>query len=238
MKAFWTLTFGLVVAITLLCALPALAADAPAAPAAAAAPAGDLEPIKIELPEPFFGGTPIDYWSANLEPEDFKDRAPFMAPKGTALLSKGKPVTSSAKNPTLGELKMLVDGDKNYAKNSLVELGDGVQWVQLDLQDSANIFAILVWHFHEGKRVYFDVVAQVSDDPEFKNNVTTVYNNDADNSAGLGVGKDKEYIENNKGRLIDAKGTKGRYVRLYTNGNTADDKSHYVEVEVFGKPAK
>lgn len=226
MKAFWTLTFGLVAAITLFCALPAFAADAPA---------GDMEPIKIELPEPFFGGTPIDYWSANLEPEDFKDRAPFMAPKGTSLISKGKTVTSSAKNPTLGELKMLVDGDKNYAKNSLIELGDGVQWVQVDLEAAKEIYAILVWHFHEGKRVYFDVVVQVSDDPEFKTGVTTVYNNDADNSAGLGVGKDKEYIENNKGRLIDAKGAKGRYVRLYTNGNTADDKSHYVEVEVFGK---
>ncbi len=234
MKAFWTLTFGLVAAIALFGAMPAHAADAPAAAAAPAA-SGDMEAIKIELPEPFFGGTPIDYWSANLEPEDFKDRAPFMAPKGTSLISKGKPVTSSAKNPTLGELKMLVDGDKNYAKNSLIELGDGVQWVQIDLEASKSIYAILVWHFHEGKRVYFDVVVQVSDDPEFKTGVTTVYNNDADNSAGLGVGKDKEYIENNKGRLIDAKGAKGRYVRLYTNGNTADDKSHYVEVEVFGK---
>ncbi len=226
MKAFWTLTFGLVAAIMLFCALPAVAADAPA---------GDMEPLKIELPEPFFGGTPIDYWSANLEPEDFKDRAPFMAPKGATLISKGKPVTSSAKNPNLGELKMLVDGDKNYAKNSLLELGDGVQWVQVDLEAAKEIYAVLVWHFHEGKRVYFDVVAQVSDDAEFKTGVTTVYNNDVDNSAGLGVGKDKEYIENNKGRLIDAKGAKGRYVRLYTNGNTADDKSHYVEVEVFGK---
>ena len=28
-----------------------------------------------------------------------------------------------------------------------------------------------------------------------------------------------------------------RYVRLYSNGNTANDLNHYVEVEVFGKPA-
>jgi hypothetical protein len=26
-------------------------------------------------------------------------------------------------------------------------------------------------------------------------------------------------------------------VRLYSNGNTANDLNHYVEVEVFGKPA-
>ncbi len=224
MKAFCTLALGAIAVMTLVGALPAAAED--------------MEAIKIELPEPFFGGTPIDYWSENLEPEDFKDRAPFMAPKGTALVSKGKPVTASDKNPSLGELKMIVDGDKNYAKNSLVELGDGPQWVQIDLEAAHNIYAVLVWHFHEGKRVYFDVAAQVSDDPEFKTGVTTLYNNDIDNSAGLGVGADKEYIENNKGRLIDAKGAKGRYVRLYTNGNTADEKNHYVEVEVFGTPAK
>lgn len=192
-------------------------------------------PLNIELPEPFFGGTPIDYWSENLEPEDFKDRPPFLAPKGTEIISRGKKVTSSDKNPSLGNLSMIVDGDKNYAKNSLVELGEGVQWVQIDLERSCAIYPILIWHFHEGKRVYFDVIVQVSDDPEFKEGVKTLYNNDIDNSAGLGVGQDKEYIENNKGRLIDAKGVKARYVRLYSNGNTADDRNHYVEVEIWGR---
>jgi hypothetical protein len=46
------------------------------------------------------------------------------------------------------------------------------------------------------------------------------------------------YFENFKGRLIDAKGVKGRYVRLYSNGSTADDQNHYTEVEVYGTPAK
>jgi hypothetical protein len=79
-------------------------------------------------------------------------------------------------------------------------------------------------------------VVKVSNDPEFKDGGTVLYNNDSDNSAGLGVGKDKEYIENNKGRLIGVdSGAKGRYVRLYSNGNTANDMNHYVEVEVFGK---
>ena len=36
--------------------------------------------------------------------------------------------------------------------------------------------------------------------------------------------------------LIDPKGIKGRYVRLYSNGNTANDLNHYVEVEVYGTP--
>ncbi|MBI2431358.1 MAG: discoidin domain-containing protein [Candidatus Hydrogenedentes bacterium] len=196
----------------------------------------ELEAIKIELPEAFFGGTPLDYWGPNLEPESYKARPPFMAPKGTELISKGKAVTSSVE-PTHGELTQLTDGDKDYVKSSLIELPAGVQWVQVDLGASYNLYAVLVWHFHEGKRVYHDIVVQASDDPEFKNNAAMVYNNDHDNSAGLGVGQDKEYIENNKGRLMDAKGVKARYVRLYGQGNTANDMSNYVEVEVFGKAA-
>ncbi|HOQ88848.1 MAG TPA: hypothetical protein PLX03_01795, partial [Candidatus Hydrogenedentes bacterium] len=137
----------------LICGFAACAAMTVGSPFTAAAEE-ELAPLNIELPEPFFGGTPIDYWSENLEPEDFKDRPPFMAPKGTEIISRGKKVTSSDKNPSLGNLGMIVDGDKNYAKNSLVELGEGVQWIQIDLEKSCEIYPILIWHFHEGKRVY------------------------------------------------------------------------------------
>ena len=54
---------------------------------------------------------------------------------------------------------------------------------------------------------------------------------------GLGAGKDRPYIETYQGKLIDAKGAKGRYVRLYSKGNTTSKMNHYIEVEVFGKPA-
>ena len=40
-----------------------------------------------------------------------------------------------------------------------------------------------------------------------------------------------------EGRLIDCKGVTGRYIRLYSNGSTAGDMNHYVEVEVYGTPA-
>jgi hypothetical protein len=46
------------------------------------------------------------------------------------------------------------------------------------------------------------------------------------------------YVETSEGRLVDAKGVKGRFIRLYSNGNTANELNHYIEVEVFGKPAK
>jgi hypothetical protein len=65
----------------------------------------------------------------------------------------------------------------------------------------------------------------------------TVFNNDYDNSAGLGVGEDLGYVETSEGKLIDAQGVEGRYVRLYSNGNHLDGENHYTEVEVFGKSA-
>ena len=51
----------------------------------------------------------------------------------------------------------------------------------------------------------------------------------------MGKGTDKAYVETNKGRVIDGKGAKGRYVRLYSNGNSSNEMNHYIEVEVWGK---
>jgi len=79
---------------------------------------------------------------------------------------------------------------------------------------------------------------QLADDPDFITNVVTLFNNDIDNSAGLGVGQDMHYVETSEGKLIDAKGQRARYVRLFSNGNHNNDMSHYIEVEVFGKPVK
>ncbi|MBX3180554.1 MAG: hypothetical protein KF886_24675 [Candidatus Hydrogenedentes bacterium] len=203
------------------------------APADTAAGADD-EVLSFELPEPFYGGTVISYWSPKLEASVYQDRKPYVAPKGTRVVSRGKPVRSSAA-PLVGELAEIVDGDKEFAKTSLVELPGGTQWVQIDLGATHDLYAILVWHFHAGARVYFDVIGQISDDPEFKTGVTTLFNNDFDNSSGLGQGEDNEYIDNSDGRLFDAKGAPARYVRFYSRGNSDGDFNHYVEIEVWGR---
>jgi hypothetical protein len=46
------------------------------------------------------------------------------------------------------------------------------------------------------------------------------------------------YVETAEGRLVDAKGSRARYVRLYSKGNSANPLNHYVEVEVYGRPAR
>ena len=83
-----------------------------------------------------------------------------------------------------------------------------------------------------------DVVVQVADDPDFISNVRTLFNNDHDNSSGLGIGSDMHYVETAEGKLIDAKGLRARYICLYSNGNSSNELNHYIEVEVFGRPAK
>jgi hypothetical protein len=163
--------------------------------------------------------------------------APTMrVPEGTVLLSHGKPVTSSDSDPIIGSLDLITDGDKDAGEGYFVELLDGLQWVQIDLEQQAEIQAVWVWHYHSQRRAYHDVIVQISDDPMFQKNVTTVFNNDYDNSSGMGRGSDHPYVESRFGLLVDAKGTPGRYVRLYSDGNTANDMNHYIEVEVFGIP--
>jgi hypothetical protein len=204
---------------------------------AGAALAQDQVPLKTDLPKPLFVGTPVPIKVPNLEPTQKGKRPDFMVPAGTVNLAKGKKVTASDSDPVVGTLDLITDGDKEGDEGSWVELAPGKQWVQIDLEKDANLYAVMLWHFHSQARVYFDVVVQVSDDPKFEKDVTTIFNNDADNELSLGAGKDLAYIETYEGKLIDAKGVKGRYVRLYTKGNTTNKMNHYIEVEVWGKPA-
>jgi hypothetical protein len=191
------------------------------------------DPLALEYPPELIEGTPKPMNVPNLV--QVPEKAPtFLVPKGTALLSKGKKVTSSDDNPIIGTLDLITDGDKQAGEGYFVELLDGTQWVQIDLEKSAAVHAVCAWHFHSQRRAYHDVIVQISDDPEFKAGVTTVYNNDYDDSSKLGKGSDNPYVESRFGLIADGKGTKGRYVRLYSMGNTSNEMNHYIEVEVYG----
>lgn len=197
-----------------------------------------MAPLQIELPKPMFVGTPQDMKVPNLEKPLGHPRRPFLAPVGTTNVALGKPVSSSDQEPIIGEIEMITDGDKEAADGSYVELGPMLQHVTIDLEAEHRIYAVVVWHYHKQARVYFDTIVQVADDPDFITDVRTVFNNDIDNSAGFGIGKDKHYSETNEGKLIDAKGVTGRHVRLYSAGNTSNDLNHYIEVEIYGIPVK
>ena len=202
------------------------------------ADAPKLVPLDIKLPRPMFVGTPQNIRGVtNLEKPLGRDRPPFYAPAGTKNVAFGKPAASTDDLPIIGEIEMVTDGDKEATDGSYVELAPFLQNVTIDLGAECEIYAILFWHYHKQARVYFDVVVQVADDPDFITNVRTLFNNDHDNSCGLGIGSDMHYVETAEGKLIDAKGVRARYVRLYSNGSSSNELNHYIEVEVFGKPA-
>jgi hypothetical protein len=209
------------------------------APIGTPAPAGafHLAPVEIRLPKPMFAGTPQDARTLNLEQPRGSPRPPFLAPVGTTNLALGKPVSSS-EEPVIGSLSAITDGDKEATEGSFVELSPGPQYVTIDLQERCEIDAVLMWHYHQWPRVYSDVVVQVSDDPAFKTAVTTIFNNDAGDSLGLGAGRDLSYVETYEGKLLEGKGAQGRYVRLFSNGNSHDEFNHYIEVEVYGRPVR
>jgi hypothetical protein len=198
-----------------------------------------LKPIPLVLPKPMFVGTPENLAGIeNLEKPLGKARPPFLAPEGTVNLALNKTVTGSESEPITGDLAMVVDGDKEATEGSVVELGPFKQWVQVDLGVKSDIYAVVIWHYHKTPRVYFDVVVQVSDDPDFVTGVKTFFNNDLDNTMGFGAGEDRHYVETAEGKLIDARGVQGRYVRLYSQANNQNDYSHYIEVEVYGQASK
>jgi hypothetical protein len=203
-----------------------------------AADAGSV-PLDIKLPAPAFKGTPKDLQvGPNVEPISDKPRAPMMVPPGLKNVAPGSKVTCSDKNVTAENLAKLTDNDKEASDQSIIFIHKGTQWVQMDLGSPQEIFAVLLWHAHNMAKVYHDVIVQVADDADFIENVRTVFNNDQDNTSGLGVGTDREYFETYEGKLINAKGVKARYIRFYSKGSTESALNEYTELEVFGRPAK
>jgi hypothetical protein len=165
-----------------------------------------------------------------------------MAPPGVTNLALKKLVTCSMEEDDFieGFADQITDGVKKSREGDFVDLGPGVQWVQVDLQQEYNVFCVVIWHYYRNPIIYRDVIIQVSNDPEFETGVTTLFNNDHDNSSELGAGNDPSHMAAWWGEVGDARGpsnmgTRCRYVRVYTNGGCADESNRFVEIAVYGK---
>jgi hypothetical protein len=198
------------------------------------APTVALQP---SLPKPTFAGTPIDVRSPHREPYrgDGVPPPPLLVPQGTRLLSRGCAATCNDRRIEARDLALVTDGDKQFSPLGYLELAPGVRWVQVDLGTNAALYAVCLWRERPEQCVCRDTVVQASDDPAFARGVTTLFNNDYDNSAGLGQGGDPEYYEDHFGRRIAGKGVRARYVRVTSNGSTSDPYSRFTEIEVYGK---
>jgi hypothetical protein len=239
----WRRTLSLIVGLTFggLAWAPATPKDPPSPAQAKPANAkpGGLVPLMLDLPQAAFKGTPKDLKvGPNVEPppDPAKPRPPMMVPAGLKNLALGAKITCSDKNASADMLAKIIDGNKEASDESIIFLRKGTQWVQLDLGSVYETFAIALWHAHNTAKVYHAVIVQTADDPDFIQNVRTLFNNDQDNTSGLGVGTDREYFETNEGKLIDAKGAKARYFRFYSKGSIESAMNEYTEIELYGRP--
>jgi len=193
-----------------------------------------LDAVTRATPGPSQGPKP-----PHLRPPRGKERS-FKVRSGVKNLALFKPVTASAE-PIVGDVDQITDGIKKSRKFDYVELPGKFGWVQVDLGQRRTIHAVIVWHFYKNATIYGDVIVRLADDAALTQNVRTLFNNDHDNSAGMGKGSDEAFYTRWWGELVDARGknhegTPGRYVRVYTSAGWDKEPPRFVEVSVFGKP--
>ena len=143
------------------------------------------------------------------------------------------PTSIISSSTTFSNISYITD-NQTTSSTRAAKAGPGLQWVQLDLGAVHQLNAIKLWHYYSDGRSYRDVIIQLSNDPTFSSGVVTVFNNDKDGSAGLGVGTDSEYSESSLGKMISLNSVNARYARFYSNGSNVTGWNHYVEIEVYG----
>jgi hypothetical protein len=198
----------------------------------------DWKPLILKLPAAKDAGTPKTAPAGSTVDISAKPQPLLLVPKDAVNVAPGKKISSSDKNVTAGDLAKLTDGDKEAEEGSILLLHRGLQWVQFDLGVPQEIYAIVVWHAFDTSKIYRSVIVQVADDADFTENARTLFNNDRENSSGLGVGADRQYFETNRGKIIDAGGARARFVRLYSSGSSESRMNEYTEVEIYARSAK
>ncbi|MGK0189438.1 MAG: hypothetical protein ACI9R3_005255 [Verrucomicrobiales bacterium] len=201
----------------------------------------ELEEWQVDFPPPVFVGTPPATIPGLIDPygNPIMGRAPQLSlrlpPDAQSNVALGKRVVSSAPLPFEGGLGSITDGIRS--SDATVTLESGPQWVQLDLASTHEIYGVVVWHDYSMQIVASDVVVSVSDDPDFENGVTEIFNNSLRGipEAEIKQGSDSPYVETNFGLVIEAHGVTGRYVRLYSNGSSQGPFNRYTEVETYGR---
>lgn len=186
-----------------------------------------FNPVSARYIRLWSNGSNINDWSHYVEVEVYGE---VSQQKTNVALNKSVTASCTITNPEGGE--GIVDGIIDTICYTNLQ-DTGTQWIQIDLGESLDIDTLKVWHYYVDGRTYKDVIFQLSNDADFNSGVTTVFNNDTDNSAGLGIGTDEEYIETSNGKEVNFNKTNARYIRLYTNGSNINGLNHYVEIEAF-----
>jgi len=191
--------------------------------------------IKPDFPRPMFVGSPapLPELPPNMIEGNYSQEREVRIPRRVSLLSRGVPVTGSDPAP-LGEFSWITDGDKQGDDGYFVDLLPGQQWIQLDLGEPRELWLLWIWMYHKTGVIYKDVIIELATREDFRD-ARIVFNNDHDDTSGMGAGRDTSWIETNLGRPIRLQGQRARFIRLYSNGRSVDDTNHWIEVEAYGR---
>ncbi len=134
--------------------------------------------------------------------------------------------------------RMATDG--NYEQGKFFRYGENENsskecYVEYDLGKMYDINQIKMWRYYDGRN-YTPTAIALSDEQGTWNtsNANVVYSSDLENIFGLGSGSDEGYSETAEGKSINCNAS-GRYVRIYSKGNSINTGNHLVEFEVYGK---
>jgi hypothetical protein len=146
-------------------------------------------------------------------------------------LLSGKIATTNSSNNNPNVLGLITDGDKTLT--NIADLNTGAVYIQYDLGASYNVDDVKLWHYYGDPRSYHDVLVELSNSSTFATGNTIVFNDDTNNSLGLGTGTDTEYAESSAGSNISFSAVNARYIRIYSNGSSSNTANHYVEAEAY-----
>jgi peptidoglycan/xylan/chitin deacetylase (PgdA/CDA1 family) len=186
-------------------------------------------------------GRYIRIWSNGSSSNEWNNYVEVKA-YGTIINDDPYMVTNVALNKTVTASAPLIDGARildghiNEMDYSYID-AVGLQNIVVDMGQSYNLYKVKLWHYYGDGSTYKDVIVQISDDPTFSDGSTkNIFNNDNDNSAGFGIGTDPEYAESDQGQEIVFPNTSARYIRMWSNGSSADDMNFYTDVQAYADP--
>ncbi len=136
-------------------------------------------------------------------------------------LARGKPVTASFSDPSVGKPELVTDGKFDH------HLGHGEvvpEWVQIDLGEEHQLAVLRVWHYWRDGRAYRGNRLSVSATGRFEGEQTVIFDSQTD---GM-------YPETEQGRLFVFEPVRARYVRNWLLDNTNNPSRQWVEIEAYG----
>lgn len=164
---------------------------------------------------------------------------------GMSLANVSSGVTATFGTPggsypgTVSNVAYLTDGSTTSGTTIVGNTGYPIANVQLDFGSFKDV-SMFKMFFQASSHLYTykDLAIQVPETADFYN-AFTIYNNDEDNSIGLGYGEDEEFIATPKGTTIMMAPKKARYVHFgvggYESGDGAASPLTYIkELEVYG----